>query len=684
MRSATAIGRILAFGISLTILGRTVAAQRDALPAPLATSVARSAECGAALASASRLLTEMPPPSGAEADEALAAAAKRGLSRADGYDALSAASMLHGEMPAAASASLQALTLEWGPRHATNLGIALMYLNRYDDAAGLLTCARELDPDLVFAIEAQAMLAHRRKNCSEATRLIGEAAARIPSDANVHYSTGVIRFKCGDRAGAAAELRVAVEIAPVDAVMVQALAVAGAGVPPPKPTPTPKAVRQKIDELFRFMDEAVAIAERKSHPLKTVALAMGQRDTKDVDVPLERLKQGIVSKKASVLQIEALTATLAPQMGPDVWNGLLDECIRTYFQTTMDLYRAREPGRGINQMILMGAALGQEPAALGDRARDNGPLIQGESTRYGKIVSANTNLPGVGINCPPIRSAYRVLVERVETNMNALSDGFPRAGADYINLWLSYAEQAADYAKRTTAVARFPATNASAGPAWTARIQSAYESMVHRAVLTDVAGFLRASQARASSEVSSASQTLVTSRLRECDEAPKEAASLADAIERLMEAFEKAGEYGASLTTPDCTIGIGPVKIACKPLAFEGVKGTWSGGPVKVSASAGDRWGVDGSVGPFSESSKGSRMNIATTKSEASYDGVKGEMSVSTWIEHSTSGKADAFVEVKGTLGLGVDAEGLGTVGCEFFNANAKFNLRAFAETLTR
>lgn len=152
-----------------------------------ADAAAQPAECAAARAVVPRLLGEMPPPSGPSADAALADAAKRGLTRADGYDALGAASMLHGEMPAAASASLQALTLECGPRHAASLGVALMYLTRYDEAAGLLTCARELDPDLVFAIEAQALLAHRRKDCAEATRLIGEASARMPSDAISGY-----------------------------------------------------------------------------------------------------------------------------------------------------------------------------------------------------------------------------------------------------------------------------------------------------------------------------------------------------------------------------------------------------------------------------------------------------------------------------------------------------------------
>jgi hypothetical protein len=42
------------------------------------------------------------------------------MTRSDGYDA-AAASMPRGET-AAAAASLQPLSLEWGSRHATNLG----------------------------------------------------------------------------------------------------------------------------------------------------------------------------------------------------------------------------------------------------------------------------------------------------------------------------------------------------------------------------------------------------------------------------------------------------------------------------------------------------------------------------------------------------------------------------------
>ena len=675
MRHRTAVGGLVAAGLCLAIASAPAAAQPT--------------ECAAARANVPRLLAEMPPPVGAEAGQTLAAAAKRGLTRADGYDALSAASMLRGEMPAAASAALQALTLEWVARHAANLGVTFIYLSRYDEAAGFLTCARELDPDLVFAIEAQALLAHRRRNCSEATRLIGEAAARMPGDANVHYSAGVIHYRCGDRTGAAAELRTAVDIAPADGVMAQALAVAGAGAPPPKPTPTPKAVRKKIDELFRFMDESIATADRESRLLRRVTLAMGHRDTSDVDIDLERLKNGVATRKAFILQLEASTASLARMMGPDIWNGLLDQSVRSYFQTTLDLYHARAAGSGVIQAVLMGAALGQEPAALAGRARTNGYVIQDGPlpTPYEKIVRANTNIPGVGTNCAPIQEGYRVYAERVEGNLHALDDGFPRASADYANLWLSYAEQAADYAKRTAGVTRFAANDASGSARWVANIQAAYGSTVRNALLGDVAGFLRASQRLAATEVREAPHHLESARIRECDTEPVEAATLADAVERLMEAFDTAGTYDASLNTPDCTIGIGSVKVSCKPLAFEGVKATWSGGPVKVTATAaGDRVGVDASAGagPLSASSQGSRMNVASSKAEASDYGIKGSVGVSTWIEQNTSGQADAYVEVKGMLGAGVDVDGLATVGCDVFNASAKFNLRAFAETLAR
>jgi tetratricopeptide (TPR) repeat protein len=670
MRRVWIAGGLAAAGLGLIVTVPTVAA-------------AQPAECAEARAAVPRLLGEMPPPGGAEADETLVSAAKRGLSRADGYSALAAASMLRGDVTVAASASLQALTLEWNARHAANLGVALMYLVRYDEAAGLLTCARELDPELVFAIEAQALLAHRRKNCPDATRLIGEAATRMPGDANVHYSAGIIHFKCGNQAGAASELRTAVDIAPVDAVMAQALAAVAPG--PPPSSPTPKAVRKQIDELFRFMDQTVATADRDGRLMKRIRAAQGEPPDVAFELLLAQLKQAVATRKKLMTTFETSTAPLAKMVGPGVWNGVLEQCINMYLQTTSALQFTEQMGQP--RAILMAAALGQEPVALASRAMSNaqGYVNQGEERKYWAVVIANTNVGPTGVNCPPILDAYRVYTERVGANLDALQDGFPRAAAAYANRWLSYAEQDADYARRTAAVMRFAATEKAVAAAWTGRLQSEYRSIVG-AMLGNVKDLLKKTQDLAAEDVKVAGHTMVAERVTTCYVDPPEGVSLADAVERLMEALNKAGTYDADLSTPDCTIGIGPVKLSCKPFAFEGVKATWSGGPVKVTATAGDRWGVDASVsaGPLSASSKGSRMNVASTKAEANFYGVEGEVGVSSWIEQNSSGQTNAFVEVKGTLGVGVDAEGLGTVGCEFFNASAKFNLRAFAETLTR
>lgn len=87
------------------------------------------------------------------------------------------------------------------------------------------------------------------------TRLIRDATARMPGDANVHYSAGIIHFKCGDQPRAATELRTAVDIAPVDSVMAQALGIVAPG--PPPPSATPRAVRKQIDELLRVDAEGL-------------------------------------------------------------------------------------------------------------------------------------------------------------------------------------------------------------------------------------------------------------------------------------------------------------------------------------------------------------------------------------------------------------------------------------------
>ena len=645
---------------------------------------ADDAGCAVARAAAPRLVAEIVPRA---APGPAAPSAGRERSPADAFEAAAGASFLKGETAQAASASLQALLLEWTPRHTANAGVARMYLGKHEEAASFVACARSLDPNLVFAIEAQALLAHRRKDCASAKRLIDEVVMRMPRDANARYSAGIIHFKCGDRAGAERELRAAVDLAGVDPVMTAALAVVAPGAAPK--SATPPEVRRKIDELNRFMDEAVATAERDRDMLVKIAAIGGQGGASDgVNRAVERLKQTIAVGKAQIERLEAASQKQAaqyPQFAAPAWNALLAECVRQYFRVTADLYRAREPDQGTGQTIVVAASFGQQPLAFAERMRNSGKgwVIQDLAKPYEAVVRANTNIPGVGIRCEPIRESYRELVQRVAASKDALADGLPRAAADYSNQWLQYAAQAADYAKRTAMVTRFAKSEAADKDRWTTHVRNMYAADIGNAVLADVKRFLAATQSRAASDVRGVPAWMQGLRIGICDKEPSPPASLADALAALLDALGKAGSYDASFDTPDCTLAIGSVKISCKPLAFEGVKATLSG-PVKVSATVtGERMGVDASVGSFSGGSRGGgRMNVASTSTEASAYGIQGELGVSSWIEQGANGQSNAFVQAKGTLGVGIDAEGLGSVGCELFSATAKFNLRAFAEAL--
>ena len=645
---------------------------------------ADDAACAGARAAAPRLVAEIAPRA---TPEPAAPSTGRARSPADAFEAAAAASFLKGEVPAAASASLQALLLEWTPRHSANAGVALMYLGKQEDAASFVACARSLDPNLAFAVEAQALLAHRRKDCGSAKPLIDEVVMRMPRDANARYSAGIIHFKCGDRAGAERELRVAVELAGVDPVMIAALAVVAPGAAPR--SVTPREVRKKMDELYRFMDEAVATAGRDRDLLVKIATVQGQLGAPDgVNRAIDRLKQAIAVGKAQLESLESASQKQAaqyPQFSAQAWNALLAECVRQYLKVTMELYHAREPDQGVGQAMMVAASLGQQPLAFAERMRDSGKgwVIQDLAKPYEAVVRANTNIPGVGIRCEPIREAYRELVQRAAANKEALADGFPRAAADYSNRWLQYAAQAAEYARRTAMVTRFANSEAAERDRWTTHVRNMYASDIGNAVLADVRRFLAATQNRAASDVRGVPSWLRGLRISACDNEASPPASLADALAALLDALNKAGSYDASFETPDCTLAIGSVKISCKPLAFEGVKASLSG-PVKVSASVtGERMGVDASAGSFSGGSGGGgRMNVASTSTQASAYGIEGELGVSSWIEQGANGEANAFVQAKGTLGVGFDAEGLGSVGCELFSATAKFNLRAFAEAL--
>lgn len=644
-------------------------------------------ECAAAQAAVPALLGSIAATVGAsDLSAAEAGVAITATSRGDaaGYDAAAAGAFLTGNMRVAAWASLEAARRGWNARRASNTGVALMYLNRVNDATPFVACARGLDPNLTSAIEAQAMLAHRRHDCATATSLIDRVAALSPSDMNARYSAGVVHYRCGDRAGAIAHLQAAADIAPTDPVVTRALSVVAPGGAP-DPVKMPRAVRRQVDEALRFMDEAVALADRSKERQIAISAAIsdapGSRPV--IESAIALLHRRVDDHTRTLAQLEKATSSTAAAIGPSAWNSVLDQSIRAYFETTQLLYASLTSDDKVLEYSVMAAALGTTPDGLADRMRHQPDADFVVQDAMGTFERTTRSVNGVAPPCAVREAAYGVLAQAVQGNLKLIVDGFPRAAAGIVTTWMRYESQAADYGHRTSRGMVFPSTSTAARDFHLANLKQTYISDVRRGVADRLSTRLKVYQ----SEVLRMEQIdpiTIGGQRPICGGTPLRAATLSDVLDTLLSALQAAGDFDGSFESPDCDVEIGDVKISCKPLAFEGVKAGWKG-PVKVSVNTdGERWGVDASAGPLSGGSKGSRVNVSSAGMKDSAYGVEASVGVSTWIETNASGQADVYAEATANLGVGVDAEGLGSVSCEFFTASAAFNLRAFAEAITR
>ena len=624
-------------------------------------------------------------PDGRSAAEAsVAEAVKRGKSEADGYDAVAGGAFLAGRMHLASWSTLEAASRAWNARRAANAGVALIYVGRADDARPFIACARSLDPASVFALEAEAMLAYWRKDCATAFSLFDQLVAAAPRDMNVHYSAGAVHYGCGDRARAVTELKAAAEIAPTDRVVTASFNAVAAGAPS-APSPMPPAVRRQVNELLRFMDDAIAIADRSRTEQLQIAKIINPDSPGDamaVDIPVKLLHQRVADQRRMLTLLEQQTAAMPASFGAGRWTGILDLCARTYFEITGILHDAATALDHVRKTAVMAGALGLTPGGLAERMRGkvSGDFaIQDALQNY---LEATRPVNGVAVSCDVKVPAYEAMVQSVETNLNMLKDGFPKSAAREATTWLRYAHEAADYGQRTSRLMEFP--SASVRDMRLANLKQSYSTGVQRRVVARTATMLRSYQQEVQRMAVDDPRTILGQRPIACYAKPLKPVTFADALEALFNALQAAGEYDAKFESPDCDITFAGVKVSCKPLAFEGVKAEWDG-PVKISASATDtRWGVDASAGPLSGGSGGSRVDVAESKIKDSAYGVEASASVSTWIERDASGEVNVFAEAKTSLGVGVDAEGLGSVSCDFFEASAKVNLRAFAAALVQ
>jgi tetratricopeptide (TPR) repeat protein len=717
------MSKALASALLLCIVGAPDAPQAPAVfrPTP-STHVAATADCEATAALALKLLGEFELKLSSSdrqlSQDVLQRAIQRNQTEADGYSAFAAGTFVQGQFEPAAWGALKAATLNWNSRQLVNVGAALMSLKRLDEAESFVACAALKNPQSPFVVEARGMLAHRWNDCANATRFLELAVRALPRDMNVRYSAAVIHHQCGNAARAKSLMYEALDMAPTDEAVVEALKVIDPAGTSPKSAQVPDEVRKQIEECFRFMDTMVALADAEAK--------LNQQITKGNDLVsgnrAKELREGVAKDKAALLQQEESISKASP--GPYAWNELLRSAIDRYGHALSGYFVVANDNQ-MGEVRIIAASLRMSPVLLEEKVADTGTtgssnyLMQNERAHYSTVASvARETLGNCGRKyvgnehtrrlapcgqayCETITPAYSAFVRNVQSNENAATRNFPRAAADFAAYWQAYANQAADYTKRTFAVMKFRkgATPSTGYDVETALqlVKAGFHSNIGLGVIRATQIEIQSTQERLADAWNDSKDAVRGELEIDCAAGePTKDPTLTDEINQLLAALKESGEFESKLENPDCEVEIGAFKLSCKPWGFESVKATIDVGGVKIRADL-DRWGViasEGTVGeddgigigagPFTADARGSKVFLGKTEVGGDLDGPRIKVGASAWIERDATGRQTAFVQAQSKVGIGVEAKGLGKAGCDFYTASAKFNLREFGEALRK
>jgi Flp pilus assembly protein TadD/uncharacterized protein YukE len=673
------------------------------------------ADCQSVRLRASQMLQELDVELSAadrkRAEDVAADTVKKGNRLPDGYSLFAAGALMRAQYKIALWGELKAATLEWSPRHVSNVAAYLIYLKRLDEAQPFLQCAGTMNPQSPFIIETEAMLAYRRKDFVNAEKLIEQAVRLLPKDMNVRYSAGIISYRAGDRAKARDYLRAAQDRAPHDPTVAQALKVVDPTAAPAKTT-TPDAVQAQIDECLRFMDEMLVLGEKAAKVRNEI-----DRETRGnghvATDSLDSLRNRVTTAKKSIGDLEQTTKQMIDQYkaksghefpnAANAWNSVLQECITDYFHTLSD-YKNIFPARiHEGESIFIAAAMHQSALGVARKGKvgsgnyvvqDEAKKFENEADRLYKELHAceekcpqqfrGDELLGCIKRCEqtycfvavPLWYAER---DKVEANAQAAQGGWPRIAADYINYWLDYANRAKDYAKRTLAIMKVDRSEPQNPEVFARRT---YQRDVQDGVFRSVVQDLTNARAELTDELANVPRGLDGSSqlldIGKCRQKAPEAVGLVEALDKIVDAFKEATDYDAAFHLPECELELGPFKVEVKPFAENEVnlELTGKGGKSPWSIAAGtdlDRWGVE--VG-YSED------NISGFGD--SEFGLAGEVGATAWGEGKRGGQADYGLSLYTKAGVGIEKEDVGKVACYVFGGEAKINVRVLAERLTR
>jgi len=709
---------IVGLGLLLALAGCGKSENTVASKSGTSAHVPAPADCEATAVLAARLLgeseTKLSPSDRQLAQVVLQKALVRKLSEADGYNAFAAGAFVQGQFEPALWGSLKATALNWNSRHLLSVGAALVSLRRIDEAESFVACAALKNPQSPFVAEAQGMLAHRWHDCAGATKLMDQVVQKLPRDMNARYSAAIVHHKCGNAARAKSLMHDALDMAPTDETVYEALKVIDPAGASPKESKVPDAVRRQIAECFRFMDEMVALADAEAKLNQQIAQG---NDSVSADYARE-LRDAVVKRKASLLQQEEAAAR--PGQSAGAWNEVLRSAIVSYNETLAQYFLVAN-NNGMAVTKIFAASLRLSPVALESQSQppDGSYLVLDELRKYDTfrgpereaLATCDKGCANSGegkpcneqcfVNyCAKIMPPYSSFAARTRATRSSAVVGFPKAAASFARYWQAYADQAADYATRTVRVMTFSKgvfANGSDAKTMLKLVKLGFSGSIGVGVIRPTRMALTSTQERMATEWEDAKHAIQRELESRCLVAePPTEPTVSAQIDDLIAALKESGEFESKFENPECEIEIGSFKLSCKPLGFEGVKATVDLGGVKVRADL-DRWGVLASegmtgddddmgigvaTGPIAVDAKATKVFLSKREFEGNARGANVKIGEAVWLERDAKGKVTAFVQAQSKLGVGVEAEGLGKAGCDFYSASAKLNLREFAEAL--
>jgi len=635
----------------------------------------------------------------------------RGQGEADGYSAFAGASLLTGRYIPAAWGGLQALRREWRPEFVANAGVYLYHLDLLDDAEAFLACAREQAPRSPYVIEAQAMLALKRKNLNRAKESIELAVRLMPGDVNVHYNAAMIHRAAGDVPKALAHLRAADGIKPDDSTIVRALQVLD---------PAGDAKRRQRDaldrfseECFAFMDEMLARARETSEFYNLMQRELLHGEWTENHGPFEEMRTSLAEDKHDIAeQVKAARGALAGKPDPFAWNNALFACADGYTETIEQFRHVRA---GTAKVEILAAAQGMDPTLFAYRYALGGGqeinlIILDATTKFDQAIkpvrddlerctaTANATVSGDATPCyrtfcgaaVPIWREYR---SNVRSACRAAESGYPGAAEDYGNYWLAQVRRAANFSQRATQALK-PTPLLPAAPMQTAEsiaqmVQGRVTGTIELASmpLAETYDVLTRSLDAAPQLVISAAAGPPRGEFFLCPQDGPDDDPMDEKLDPFLEALKKASmvEYGWSV---DCESKLGPFKANLKAKRFNDAQVTASVLGMQVRASAaGVEFGAANQVGGLtvtgnvrSDGRVGGDISYAQSAGGGAY-GAVAKATVKISGRAANDGTMDFAAQLEGKIGGGLNFKGV-EAACYPFSGRVTFSARAFAAAL--